>query len=291
MRKILFLPLFFCFLHVTNAQKPEILLANWGDRNPIEKIYLHFDRENYIAGEVAWFKAYLSSDYQPDTISTVLYVELVQDSSVVLVKKVLPVLFGTSNSQLEIPDSLSSGSYLVRAWTPSQLNHDPEFIYTRMLFIYGKKDPNAFNVPRQAVRLEFFPESGNLVSGIQNTIAFKATNERGLPVQFNGKVFSESNQQVAEFTSVHDGMGMFDLSPTSGEYYVVNASEPGGQRYFLPRASDRGVVLSLIPHPQGQFFEIRQKPGDPFHKASYMVGQMQHHLVFRAEFKDRKSVV
>ncbi len=289
MRKSLLTGFLICLLCITYAQKPEDLLAQWGEKSPIEKIYLHFDREIYIAGEIAWFKAYLSSDYQPDTISTVLYIELVKDSSSVLVKKVLPILFGVTNGQIEIPDSIYSGSYLVRAWTPSQLNQDPEFIFQRQLFIYGKQNPNAYDVPGQMTRLEFFPESGNFISGIQNTIAVKATNERGLPVQFSGVVMNGNDQRVTEFSSVHDGMGMFDLTPTTEQYYVVSASEPGGKKYLLPKATERGVVLSLIPHPQGHFFEIRQKESDPQYKASYMVGQMQHHIVFRQEFKSSRD--
>src|SRR5215212_9304745 len=87
-----------CFLTIifslpVTAQKPEELLTNWSRISPIEKIHLHLDRENYLAGESAWFKAYLYSDYQPDTISTTLYLELVNEESVVLSKKVLPILF------------------------------------------------------------------------------------------------------------------------------------------------------------------------------------------------------
>ena len=65
----IFFTFFICLL--SQAQKPEQLLSNWSAKSPIEKVYLHFDRDNYIAGETAWFKAYLYSDYQPDTITTI----------------------------------------------------------------------------------------------------------------------------------------------------------------------------------------------------------------------------
>ena len=58
------------------AQKPGDFLDKWAAKSPIEKVYLHFDREVYRAGEKAWFKAYLYSDFFSDTISTSLYVDL-----------------------------------------------------------------------------------------------------------------------------------------------------------------------------------------------------------------------
>ena len=65
--------LFLLVLHTSSmAQLPAEILDQWSAKSPIEKAYLHFDRENYLAGETIWLKAYLYSDYQPDVISTTL---------------------------------------------------------------------------------------------------------------------------------------------------------------------------------------------------------------------------
>ena len=104
------------------AQKPEDILFQWSEKSPIEKVYLHFDRENYFAGETAWFKAYLYSDYQPDTISSTLYVELLNDSSVMISREILPVIRGNTRGQFELPDTLKTGYYFIRAYSPSMFN-------------------------------------------------------------------------------------------------------------------------------------------------------------------------
>ena len=160
--------LFFCL--AGEAQKPDELLSRWSEKSPIEKVWLHFDRDNYLAGETVWFKAYLYSDYQPDTISTSLYVELYNQSSAILSRQILPVFLGSGNGQFELPDSLSTGSYQVRAYSPTMLNADAEFIYKRSIFIYGKKNINTETAkPKEKmIRLEFFPEGGNLVNGFLN---------------------------------------------------------------------------------------------------------------------------
>ena len=170
--RLLFFLQLFCLGCI--GQKPDEQLKQWSDRSPIEKVYLHLDRDSYLAGGNVWFKAYLYSDNLPDTVSTTLYVELLDGSSAIVSRKILPVVFGNTYGQFELPDSLATASYFVRAYSPTMLNHDPEFIYKRSIIIYGKENYNETRRKEKMLRLEFFPESGNFISGMSNTIAFKA---------------------------------------------------------------------------------------------------------------------
>ncbi|MGB3005571.1 MAG: hypothetical protein WBC06_03615, partial [Chitinophagaceae bacterium] len=282
----LIIPLYLvCFLGI--AQKPEDLLSKWSSQSPIEKVYLHLDRDNYVAGETAWLKAYLYSDWQPDTVSTTLYLELLNENSVIIEKKVLPVFVGAASGHIELPDTLSTGNYIIRAYTTTMLNHDPDFIYKKGVFVYGKtkKEPNADQPIQSKIRVTFFPEGGNLVSGINTSVAFKATYENGLPADITGKLKNEKGQELATFNTLHDGMGIFELMPVAGEkYYVVTTDTASEEKFYLPERIKKGISFSVIPHPQGNFFEIHQKTDDPSFMASYMVGQMQHHVVFRQQF-------
>ncbi len=275
------------------AQKPEEILNRWADESPIEKVYLQLDRPNYLAGETAWFKAYLYSDFLPDTISTTLYVELLNESSVILSRKILPVFLGSTNGQIELPDSIKTGSYIIRAYSPTMLNQDAGFIYKKNIIVYGKMNNNVKeeNPEKKAVRLEFFPEGGNLVSGFGNTIAFKATNEYGLPVAINAHVQDGKNEWLGSLHEIHDGMGMFDLIPVPGEkYYVVLDGDSTAHPYNLPEQVNQGIALTILPHPQGNYFDIQQHTSDPAFQAAYMVGQLQHRVVFRQEFPDKGEI-
>jgi len=171
--QLLFLFIFICFLGI--AQNPEEMLNKWSYRSPIEKVYLHLDRENYVAGETAWFKAYLSSDWQPDTISTTLFVELLNEFSALIERKALPVFVGAATGQIELPDTLSTGNYIIRAYTATMLNHDPEFVYKKGVFVYGKKKKQSIAVPelQNKVLLTFFHEGGNIIECFNTCFAFK----------------------------------------------------------------------------------------------------------------------
>ncbi len=281
--------LVFCCLAV-KGQKPEDLLNSWSDKSPVEKVYLHFDRDNYIAGETVWFKSYLYSDFYPDTISTTLYVELLNASSVPVSLKILPVVYGNTKGQFELPDTLATGYYFIRAYSLTMLNHSEEYLFKRTIYVNGgKKKVEPANV-KGTIKVEFFPESGTFVAGLPNTIAFKITNQYGLPVNATGKVMREAGDSIAELSCYHDGMGMFDIKPSSTDkYYVLLNDDASRTKYYLPPVSSTGMVFRLIPNAQGRYFEIYQQPGNPSLRPDYLIGQMQHRVVFKMKLNGEKN--
>ncbi|HOZ70800.1 MAG TPA: hypothetical protein PK328_15590, partial [Chitinophagaceae bacterium] len=288
--KLLLFLVFTCFSINGFSQKPEELLQQWYQKAPVEKIWLHCDRDNYVAGETAWFKAYFYSDFQPDTLSSIVYVELLNVTGAMVARQVFPVLLATSYGQMELPDTLTTGIYQLRAYTPAMLNNGSEFVFKKRVHIYGKKAIKKEAIPAPSVQLDFFPEGGNLINGWVNTIAFKATDENGLPVEMKGLILDSKGTEITRFSTYHDGLGFFELTPVKGEKYAAKTELPiAGKTFLLPESQDMGLSLSLIPHPQGSFFEIRQRVTDASMKAAYMIGQMQHHLVFRQELLSAKD--
>ena len=273
-----------CFLYTT-AQQPWDQLDQWGRRQPIQKVHLHFDKENYIAGETAWFKAYLVSDYMPDTISTTLYVELMGSDTAILCRKVLPVLLGSTSGQLEIPDSLISGTYTVRAYTRTMKDLSPDFPFRKGVYVFGKKETRIVTPPRKTIYY-FFPEGGNLVAGFSNNVAFKAVFENGFPAPVNAVIRNSKGESVATLSDYHDGMGMFELNPQPGEKYYAAA---GDEKYYLPDPVEKGVTVNMIQHEKGFFYELQQPPNDLVYNVAYLVGQMQHRVVFSQELKPGSS--
>jgi hypothetical protein len=285
---------FFCILIFkipSWGQKPGDLLTSWSDKSPIEKVYLHVDRDNYLAGETIWFKAYLYSDFYPDTISTILFVELVNSNAVTISKKILPVTYGNTKGQVELPDSILSGYYYIRAYSPTMLNQDAGFLYNRRIYITGRNVTVQDNTPAEKrTRVEFFPESGSFVGGVPNSVAFKITDENGLPLNLSGVLKNETGDSITEFSSYHDGMGSIDLLPAKDEkYYVQLNDDPFAVKYYLPEVSATGIVFRLMPNTVGRYFEVYQRTGNPLLKADYMIGQMQHRVIFRMDLDRTKN--
>jgi hypothetical protein len=280
-----------CFKRLC-AQRPEVILDKWSRQNPIEKIYFHFDHSNYIAGQTIWFKGYLYSDFLPDNRSTTLFVELSNASSSLINRFSFPVFGGFARGQVELPDSLPGGFYFFRAYTATMLNHDPDYLYKKAFFFFKTDNtkPALITEKQKAVRVEFFPEGGNFITGLSNSIAFKATDQDGLPADVSGVVKRENGETITGFSSYHDGMGYFDLTAEEkNNYYVVLNHDPSGQKYYLPKQTAGGVVFRIISNGPAKSFEILQRNDNSAFKAAYMIGQMQHHVVFKKIFKENDN--
>jgi TonB-dependent SusC/RagA subfamily outer membrane receptor len=114
------------------------------------------------------------------------------------------------------------------------------------------------------ITLDFFPEGGNLVTGIKTRLAFKAVNEFGKPADISGVVYDEEGKEVIAFSSFHDGMGAFDFKPEKGRKYHAVIINPSNIKkiYPLPEVYSEGFVMN-IKKDKGEKVEINIKGTKP----------------------------
>ncbi len=102
-----------------------------------EKISIHTDRDIYITGEQVWVKVYKMNRLTgaPGDLSKVVYLELL-DNSNNTVSQVKTLVSGTSGStMLRLSDTLSSGNYLIRAYTKWMTNYSADLFYYKTITI------------------------------------------------------------------------------------------------------------------------------------------------------------
>lgn len=97
------------------------------------------------------------------------------------------------------------------------------------------------------IDLQFFPESGQIIAGTDNTIAFKAIDEFAKPIDVSGDIVNGKGQVVTTFSSFHDGMGRLTISAEKGENYVA--------KFKKPFVSDRVIRLPKVQH-EGTIFSV-----------------------------------
>ena len=78
------------------AQSPEKSLENIKENYQFEKIFVHYDKAMYSAGETIWFKAYIMEGIYPSGMSSTIYLTLTNDSGGVVAKKILPIIAGSA---------------------------------------------------------------------------------------------------------------------------------------------------------------------------------------------------
>jgi hypothetical protein len=223
-------------------------LLNELDKNyPQEKIYIHYDRPYYNTGETIWFKAYLFSANLPSLISKTMYAELINEKGDVLQRKTIPVLSSSASGDFALPDTMRVSQVYIRAYTPWMLNFDSSFLYLKPIRIISAQAKTEKAKKEVSFSLQFFPEGGELVEGLESRVAFKAVDDQGFPITVKGDVLDSKKQKIASFSDIHDGMGYFTLKPAADEKYkaVWKDSKGVAHETNLPVAKKSGVVLSV----------------------------------------------
>lgn len=109
---------------------------------------------------------------------------------------------------------------------------------------YTKSYPMPINY---FLEINFSPEGGHLINGLNSNVAFKAESLYGSPIDVEGEIINEKGEVLQQVKTEHDGMGIFSLIPQLNESYFFRLKSPGGFKgtYNLPVAKDTGMLLSV----------------------------------------------
>jgi hypothetical protein len=177
----------------------------------VENLNIRTDRDIYISGEQIWLKVYKLSGLTgcPDNLSKVVYVELL-DTEFNPLNQIKVMVEGTSGSAfLKLSDTISSGNYLIRAYTKWMLNStNDRDVYKPVIIINPFK--KAFNIlyPSQS------PNSGK---------------DNILPAESTEKASSQSYIN-------HENQLIIKVNPLKGQYgqrekilLDINATDKSGE--------------------------------------------------------------
>lgn len=260
-------------------------LETLGNGFPQEKIYIQFDKPVYVPGETIWYKAYIMSATTPSLVSANVYIDHTDANGNVLSHVVLPMIASSAKGSYEIPKTFSGNSIHVRAYTKWMLNFDTAFLYNKDIRILQQK-PTAAKAPAVSKpAIDFFPESGDCIAGINCRIAFKSVYDNGKPCNAKGSVVNSKGETVASFTSVHDGMGIFQVDVKANEKYTARWRDEQGKQYEtpLPAVKASGVSLEVRLSEGKRSFIVKRSATTPENfEQVQLVATMDQHLVYMA---------
>lgn len=225
---------------------------HYGEQVLQEKLYMHVDRNFYLAGDILWCKVYVvdASLHQPLNISKVAYVEVLDENNAPVLQAKISLEKGTGNGSLSIPVAINSGNYKIRAYTNWMKNAGPDYFFEKMITIVNAQKSREPSSPQSTSaaqpEIRFFPEGGNLVSGIQSKIACKVIGADGKGLSFKGNIIDETNNTVTDFGSLKFGMGNFIFTPLPGHTYkAVLTINNNTFTKELPEIFTKGYVMQL----------------------------------------------
>ncbi len=279
---------------------------------PSQKVFLHLDKDHYVAGEKMWYKAYLLDARTHELVSDSvnLYVELISNRGNLIKKRFLRAREGFAWGDFELGDSIPDGNYLVRAYSKPMQNKAPEFFFHKNIYIsnpdyanyialneliYNRRFNRRLNRMSENYDISFYPEYGSLVSGIPTRVAFRATNELGQGVEFEGgKLLDGSGNKIADLKTIFPGTGIFEFTPEYGENYSARFDFEGTlfpRSYDLPGVKEEGIGFMVERADEGVRIKVvngyRDIPSD-----LYLFGHIRGDLAFIDEinFEDERFV-
>jgi hypothetical protein len=240
---------------------------------PQEKVYVQTDKPVYTAGETVWYKIYTSVYGTRNSLSRVIYLQFVDTRGKIIIQNKLSLIDGVAHGDIQLPDSLTSNTYELRCFTKWMLNFDDSSIFHKELFVKNYYDTISnheyLKASKRKYDIQFLPEGGDLIEGITGNVAFKATDQDGSPVQIQGEIKDENENQVAVYHAIHDGMGRFSLRPLSPHQYSAIVHLPDQSILQVPlkpakkfgismkilEQTEEGVAIQLVYHEEesGQY--------------------------------------
>ncbi|MBS2100404.1 MG2 domain-containing protein [Carboxylicivirga linearis] len=236
--------------------------------NHQEKIFVQTDRPIYLPGETIWFNAFVlnASTQTLNMNEVVLHVELLKPDKTINSKEMFKIENGLVSGQFELKHTTKPGTYYLIAYTNWMRNAGSRFYFSKQIVVSGTNEatesvepstkvdidnePNELTeVEEQKIKriISFYPEGGDLLTGVPSKVAFEVIDGLGIPQSFMGMVEDNTGQIVAAAKTLWRGKGFFMLTPQEGkEYYIKEVGLPNeAEKYKLPDAQTSGLAMSV----------------------------------------------
>ena len=141
----------------------------------------------------------------------------------------------------------SIGKIKIKFQLPENLN-SADGILNIVIDYRGSKESISRSIPitLNNIKMEFYPEGGDLILNMNSKIAFQCLNEFGKPVDVEGYIIDKDGLKITSFNSFHQGMGYFTLYPIMNDYKAIITKPEGiADVYDLPIPLRVGYNLSV----------------------------------------------
>ncbi|MFO7933699.1 MAG: hypothetical protein R6U78_06425 [Bacteroidales bacterium] len=225
-----------------------------------ERIFVHLDRQYYLAGERIQFSIFClePASCKPSLASSAACIELLDRQNNSIVREKISLHRGYGAGSLEIPTSCKGQEYILRCYTAWQRNSGPRSYYYNNLLILHPSEPMHLPGRNQKgagmMEMEVWPEGGQAVPGVRNRFVFRVSDADRTPVMVSGGIIRDDSVTVTQIQNSATGMGCFHLVPEKGREYTARICEPGGKQaeFRLPVPEREACAVELTGDRHGR---------------------------------------
>lgn len=227
-------------------------LNSLSENKNLDIVYIQTNKDIYETEEDLWFKGYVldSQFFFPSSRNKTLFVQLWNNKTDVVVwEEKYEINKGFVDGHIFLRDSLQPGDYILAAYSENSFFDDSNGLKAirklRLVRTILNKKPSVPIKKDSSIHLSIFPEGGNLISGIENNVAFKAVSKDGNPVNVSGALY-ENNVPILSFSSKHAGMGSFIFTPDINKKYHIRLGPKLELEHTMPTIQLAGKTLRLV---------------------------------------------
>jgi hypothetical protein len=303
----------FCFsFNLALAQENQVFddivgkITTYNELKSPEKTYITTDKDFYTNGETIWYKVFLlkGSNHTATDKSNVVYIELTNDKDSVVAQQKLFNKESGVHGNIDIAETLEKGNYILHAYTKYMLNEKQPILHSKKIIIQAPKidapalnlaETNTSKLNRNNINVEkpnitFFPEGGNLVSGIASILGIKITDNKGNGIALKGKIFDDNNNLVSVFKSHEFGLGKAVFTPkVNRKYFAKITVNNKTETYPLPNASQTGYVLRVRNLGESLELDVTTNLTEGL-KETMLVGHIRGRVFFKHVEKNSDSI-
>jgi len=246
---IILLPANFLKCQSLLAQQKIEKVKEFNISNFKEELYIGTDRDIYITGEHVWVKVFKMDglSHSPSDISKIIYLELLDKNNFPVRQLKVKTDIYSGSSGFILPDNISTGNYLIRAYTSWMQNSSADqFSYKTISVINPFESINHVKIPSKrmvADSISFFPEGGSFISGIKTKTLIRSLDKDGNPIIIHGAVVKIGGDTVCNVETKKDGKAQLDnnyynYDSASGIIYTVDVSKPYGEKVTIISMAD-----------------------------------------------------
>jgi len=267
-------------------EKFDSTIRNYNNNNPVEKVFLHANKDVFFGGENLWYKAYavLGEHHRYSMASKVLYVDLIDSNNKLVLSQTHKLYEGQGQGHMELLSTLQAGVYHLRAYTNWMRNFDDDFFFTKKIKLINTSNvKNVESEPQENIDLQFFPEGGYAINEMSGKIAFKAIGSDGLGVKVKGHIENTKGETIVAIRSMYQGMGFFTLKPEPNERYTVILDN--GSKYELPKIQKEGYTM-FVDNLDPRNVKIKIQASDELrNKPFYIIGLSNNNKQYQGRYK------
>ncbi len=249
-----------------------------------ENIVIRTDRDSYVGGEELWFHInnHLIDSNVTSDLSKVVYVELLNGNNIPVAQNKLKLNDGSITSFITIPDTISTGHYIFRAYTRWMRNINKPDFSSKTLTVVNPFSKNAY--PKQVAQSVSISDTTNS----NNAKSIRPTKKPSLSIKTDGQKYG--NREEVNVSLAQESIDLEDITVS-----VVKKGLVKPERSISTYHNGTNLIVNgpyegkLLPEYKGELIEgqiLNRDSGLPIKDEKLVISFVSQDPIFQFSTSD-----